>query len=130
MKVFFLSLLSLALQACSTSSETHIQQAELLTLLQTEQTPIIIDVRSSREFNAGHIPHAQHIPFWQSFTSDALDNTDKQEEVILYCEHGPRAGIAKLAYKMAGFNNIRYLQGHMTNWRKAGLIIQKTSIER
>ena len=121
MKILFLSILCLLIQACSTSSETHIKQSELLTLLQSEQFPIIIDVRSSREFNAGHIPHAQHIPFWQSFTSDALDNKEKQEKVVLYCEHGPRAGIAKLAYTSAGFKNILYLQGHMTSWRKSGL---------
>ena len=120
MKVFILSLIGLLLQACSTSSEAHIQQAELLSLLQSDQAPIIIDVRSSGEFNSGHIPHAQHIPFWQSFTSDALDNTDKQRDVILYCEHGPRAGFAKFAYSLAGFQNIRYLQGHMTSWRQAG----------
>ena len=124
MKTFFLTLFTLLLQACSTSSETHIKQSELLALLQSEQAPIIIDVRSSKEFNAGHIPHAQHIPFWQSFTSDALDNNEKQDDLILYCEHGPRAGIAKLAYSMAGFKNIRYLQGHMTSWRQAGLPIE------
>ena len=121
MKVFFLSLISILLQACSTSSETHIKQTDLLALLESEKTPVIIDVRSSREFNAGHIPHAQHIPFWQSFSSDALENNAKQDDLIIYCEHGPRAGVAKLAYSMAGFTNIRYLQGHMTSWRKAGL---------
>ena len=122
MKVFFLSLIAFLLQACSTSSETHIKQTELLSLLQAEQAqPIIIDVRSSMEYNVGHIPHAQHIPFWQSFTTDALDNNEKQDEVLLYCEHGPRAGIAKFAYYMAGVKNIRYVEGHMTAWRKAGL---------
>ncbi|GFO71755.1 phage shock protein E [Bathymodiolus japonicus methanotrophic gill symbiont] len=122
MKVFILSLLSIFLQACSTSSDTHIKQAELLSILNSEQNhPIIIDVRSSVEYNAGHIPQAQHISFWQSFTTDALNNKDKQEAIFLYCEHGPRAGIAKLAYSMAGFKNIRYVQGHMTAWRRAGL---------
>ena len=122
MKLFFLSLITFLLQACSTSSETHIKQAELLALLQSEQAPpLIIDVRSSAEYNAGHIPHAQHIPFWQSFTTDALDSAEKQDDVLLYCEHGPRAGIAKFAYYMAGFKNIRYVEGHMTSWRKAGL---------
>jgi len=122
MKLFFLSLITFLLQACSTSNETHIKQAELLSLLQSEQaSPLIVDVRSSSEYNAGHIPHAQHIPFWQSFTTDALDNAEKQDDVLLYCEHGPRAGIAKFAYSMAGFKNIRYVEGHMTSWRKAGL---------
>lgn len=122
MKLFFLSLLTFLLQACSTSSETHIKPAELLALLQSEQAPpLIVDVRSRSEYNAGHIPHAQHIPFWQSFTTDALDNAEKQSDVLLYCEHGPRAGIAKFAYYMAGFKKIRYVEGHMTSWRKAGL---------
>ena len=125
MKVFFLSLIAFLMQACSTSNDTHIKQTELLSLLQTEQAqPIIIDVRSSMEYNAGHIPQAQHIPFWKSFTTDALDNNEKQDDVILYCEHGPRAGIAKFAYFMAGFKHIRYVEGHMTAWRKAGLPIE------
>jgi len=122
MRVIFLSLFTFLLAACSTSTETHIKQTELLTLLQSDQAPpIIIDVRSSSEYSAGHIPEARHISFWQSFTTDALDNKDKQEEIILYCEHGPRAGIAKFAYFMAGFENIRYVEGHMTAWRSAGL---------
>jgi len=125
MKLFFTLLLSPLLIACSTSSESHIQQAELVALLQINPPPLIIDVRSSMEYDSGHIPHAQHIPFWQSFTSDALDSHDKQDELILYCEHGPRAGIAKFAYFLAGFENIRYLEGHMTTWRSANLPMEK-----
>ena len=126
MKLFFLSLIAFLLQACSTSSDTHIKQSELLSLLSSEQDlPVIIDVRSSMEYSNGHIPRAQHVPFWQSFSTDALDNIDKQDDVILYCEHGPRAGIAKFAYYMAGYKNIRYVEGHMTSWRSAGLPIDK-----
>lgn len=125
MKFFFLSLIAFFLQACSTSSETHIKQSELLPLLSEQTSPIIIDVRSSMEYNNGHIPRAQHVPFWKSFTTDVLDNIDKQDDVILYCEHGPRAGIAKFAYYMAGYKNIRYVEGHMTSWRSAGLPIDK-----
>ncbi|MCK5666959.1 MAG: rhodanese-like domain-containing protein [Thiotrichaceae bacterium] len=121
MRVFFLSLITLFLQACSASSETHIKQTDLLALLQSEPPPVIIDVRSTMEYKSGHIPYAQHIPFWQSFTSDALDDTEKQQALIIYCEHGPRAGIAKFAYYLAGFENIRYLEGHMTAWRAAEL---------
>lgn len=126
MRAFLLTLITFCLQACSTSTESHIKQTELLMLLQSDQTqPVIIDVRSSMEFKDGHIPQAQHIPFWQSFTTDTLDNNAKQEDIILYCEHGPRAGIAKFAYSMAGFKNIKYVEGHMTAWRKAGLPMEK-----
>ncbi len=125
MRLFFLSLITFLLQACSTSNETHIQQTELLTLIQTAGVnPLIVDVRSTSEYQAGHIPSAVHIPFWQSFSSDALANNKKQQDVYLYCEHGPRAGIAKFAYFIAGFKKIRYIEGHMTAWRKAGLPLE------
>lgn len=86
---------------------------------------MIVDVRSSLEYNAGHIPQAQHIPFWQSFTTDVLESQAKQNTIILYCEHGPRAGIAKFAYFLAGFKNIRYVEGHMTAWRSADLPMEQ-----
>lgn len=126
MKRFLLSIMTLLVTACSTSSETHIKPAELMELLQAEQAkPIIVDVRSGMEYNSGHIPYAKHIPFWQAFSSDALDDLDKQQDIYLYCEHGPRAGISKFAYYLAGFENIRYIEGHMTSWRAAGLPMEQ-----
>ena len=58
MKTFFLTLFALLLQACSTSSETHIKQAELLSLLQSEQTPVIIDGFYLIEFSFLNIIHS------------------------------------------------------------------------
>ncbi len=109
--------MSILLAACGMTHETHIQRAELEALLQTHKAPLIIDVRSSMEYKAGHIPTALHIPFWKSFSPDTLENADKNKDLILYCEHGPRAGIAKFAYSLAGFKKIRYLEGHMSTWR-------------
>ncbi|MFW5444056.1 MAG: rhodanese-like domain-containing protein, partial [Methylococcaceae bacterium] len=86
---------------------------------------IIIDVRSSSEYQTSHVPGALHIPFWTAFTTDKLDSLKKTDPVILYCEHGPRAGIAKLAISLSGFENISYLAGHMTAWKKAGLPVEK-----
>lgn len=101
------------------------QQDELLTQIQKGQAPIIIDVRSSSEYQTSHVPGALHIPFWTAFTTDKLDSLKKTDPVILYCEHGPRAGIAKLAISLSGFENISYLAGHMTAWKKAGLPVEK-----
>jgi len=117
MRLIFLTLISLLLTGCSMTNETHIQRSELEALLQAHKAPLVVDVRSSMEYKAGHIPTALHIPFWQSFSSDLLNNAKKDQDLILYCEHGPRAGIAKFAYYLAGFKKIRYLEGHMTTWR-------------
>jgi rhodanese-related sulfurtransferase len=43
---------------------------------------------------------------------------------VLYCAHGPRAGIAKFALKLSGFDNIVYLEGHMSAWKAAKLPVE------
>ena len=102
----------------------YMQKDDLLTQIEQGKKPIIIDVRSSMEYDSGHVPSAIHLPFWTAFTSDLMDAYDKDTPVVLYCEHGPRAGIAKLALSLSGFQTIRYLDGHMTAWRQLGLPIE------
>jgi hydroxyacylglutathione hydrolase len=118
-KLLFIFLI-LLMEGCSYDSKTHISQNDLLQQL-AYKSPIIIDVRSTYEYQAGHITNALHIPFWTAFTSGQLRNYSYDQPLVLYCEHGPRAGIAKLGLFMQGFQNIRYLEEHMKAWRKAGL---------
>jgi rhodanese-related sulfurtransferase len=114
----------LFLFGCASDGEGYMQKNELMSQIEKGQAPIIIDVRSSSEYQAGHVPGAVHIPFWTAFTTDETDNYEKKDLVVMYCEHGPRAGIAKLALSLSGFENISYLDGHMTAWRKSGLPIE------
>lgn len=106
------------------SPVSHISNTELLKQIEAGQAPAIIDVRSTWEYNKGHVPGAVHIPFWSvSFKRDALPGTP-DGSVVLYCEHGPRAGIARFALRNAQYNKIYYLRGHMAQWRKDGLPVE------
>ncbi len=98
-------------------------------LLETGNAPLIIDVRSEAEYRAGHVPKAVHIPFWAAFATDRLDGYPPSELLVLYCEHGPRASIAKMALYFAGFENMLYLQGHMSSWKDAHLPIETSAAE-
>ena len=120
-----LSIVSLLLimQACSNNAKTHITQSALLQQMQESPAPVIIDVRSEYEYQAGHIPAALHVPFWKTFNTEQLKSYSTTQPFVLYCEHGPRTGIAKWGLSMQGFENIRYLQGHMSAWRQADLPI-------
>ena len=109
------------------SQVTHITPAELATLIEAGQSPLVIDVRSGWEYRAGHVPGAVHIPFWLAYSRVNAIESAKDRPVIVYCEHGPRAGIGKHALTREGFTQVRYLEGHMRGWRKAGLPIEKTS---
>jgi len=110
--------------AASSEDSSHITATELNELIKNGHTPVIVDVRSSREYQAGHVPGAIHLPFWLAFArADEID-ASKNELVVVYCAHGPRAGIGKAALLLEGFTQVRYLQGHMNDWYKTGLPVE------
>ena len=110
--------------AASSEGSSHITAADLNELIKSGHTPVIVDVRSSREYKAGHVPGAVHLPFWLAFArADDID-ASKDELLVVYCAHGPRAGIGKAALSLEGYTRIRYLQGHMSGWYKAELPVE------
>ena len=56
--------------------------------------------------------------------------TPPDEPVVVYCEHGPRAGLAKAALRAAGFREVLYLEGHMSGWKRAELPQEATTPTR
>jgi rhodanese-related sulfurtransferase len=108
-----------------THSQTHISAGELQRLIRLGSPPTIIDVRTRYEYEQGHVPGAIHLPFWKAlFSAGGLD-TPRDKPLVVYCAHGPRAGIGKFALTSAGFTNVLYLEGHMSGWLKAGLPVRK-----
>ena len=117
-----ITLLGISLiSGCSASKKTHMTQTELLSAIEANQAPVVIDVRSQSEYDSGHVPGAIHVPFWRAYSPDVLARVGGSELLVLYCAHGPRAGIAKFALKLSGFDNIVYLKGHMNAWKDAKL---------
>lgn len=81
--------------------------------------PTILDVRSAREFAAGHVPGAVNIPFARIGARVNELRADRAP-LVVYCELGPRAWIAGWVLRRAGFT-VDYLKGHMAAWRRARL---------
>lgn len=101
--------------------DTHITGKQLAALIAEGNPPAIIDVRSTAEFRKGHVPGAIHMPFWLSFARADELTIPRNQPVVVYCAHGPRAGVAKFALKRNGFTHVLYLEGHMSAWHRAGL---------
>ena len=123
--LLFSLILLILFSGCSTMNETHMSHGKLLMMIESGSAPTIIDVRSEGEYKSGHIPKAIHIPFISAYSYKDSIPTDIEEPLVLYCEHGPRAGIAKFGLSLAGFKKILYLEGHMTSWKKANLPMEK-----
>ena len=103
----------------------HISGTTLLARIEAGTAPTVLDVRSRREFAAGHVPGARHIPFWRISRRIGELAILRDSELVVYCGHGPRAIIAGRALRRLGFTRIRYLEGHFSKWRGAGFREEK-----
>jgi len=101
------------------------QPQVLLQRIKAKQPPAILDVRSGFEFKSGHIPGALHAPSWKILLRLVSLPADKNAELILTCEHGPRAEMAKGLLNLYGYKNVALLHGHMSGWRRAGQPLER-----
>lgn len=114
------TLLVADLVACSIASSPAISGESLARRIASDDAPVVLDVRSDSEYEAGHVPGAIHIPF-QSVASRYEElSIDKDRTVVVYCAHGPRAAWAGRALRKAGYTDVVYLTGHMSAWEDAG----------
>ena len=89
--------------------------------IEAGRSPVILDVRSKREFDEGHVPGAIHMPFWRVGSRWHELAHRREDEIVVYCGHGPRAYMAGAALRRRGFARIVYLAGHMTKWKQRRL---------
>jgi phage shock protein E len=100
---------------------TSVTPEDLLMRIDQGEALHILDVRSEGEFAAGHVPGAVNVPFTQvlSRMNDVPGTAD--DELILYCGHGPRAYMAAAALGHGGRSRIVYMSGHWAAWQARGL---------
>ncbi|MCK9418413.1 MAG: rhodanese-like domain-containing protein [Nitrospirae bacterium] len=96
----------------------NITRDDLLRQMMTERPPLVVDVRSQGEYDRDHVPGALHIPFYSIGSGLKGLGYPKEDPVVLYCEHGPRSGIAGISLYLSGYEKVYSLEGHMKAWRK------------
>jgi rhodanese-related sulfurtransferase len=117
-----LVLLAVGAGGCASGAVTdRVTPQALLAAIDAGTAPVIVDVRTRREYEAGHVPGAIHVPFYTLLVRQDDVPGPRERPVVVYCEHGPRAGVARLALRMTGFTDVRYLDGHMAGWKQSGL---------
>ena len=98
--------------------------SELAQRINSNSAPVVIDARSGFEFKRGHIPGAIHASVVKILLKRARLPKNKDSELVITCEHGPRAMIAKRVLSILGYRNATLLDGHMLGWRRAGLPLE------
>ncbi|MEL6553089.1 MAG: rhodanese-like domain-containing protein [Cyanobacteria bacterium J06621_11] len=106
-------------------SSPQVTQRELLSQIESDTAPVILDVRTPEEYAAGHVPGAINIHFQE--IESRLDEivVPNEDSIVIYCERGIRANKAEDALYAAGFESVFHLAGDMSNWRRNGLLIEQ-----
>ena len=79
---------------------------------------VVIDARDTGQFAKGHIPGAINMD-WRQVLAKRND-IPKNKPVLIYCNTGSLSAQAGFALRVAGWENVRILQGGMEEWKARG----------
>lgn len=99
--------------------------AEIGTLEATRlmnQGSLVLDVRDEKDYTAGHLPKARHIPLRD--LAGRLNEIGKYKEKPVIVT-GTRAGAACRLLRQSGFNNVFQLKGGFAAWQQASLPVER-----
>lgn len=82
---------------------------------------LVLDVREDKEFAAGHIPKAKHIPLGQLAGRIKELDKFKGKPILVTCRSGQRSARACGMLKKAGFETIYNQAGGIIAWERANL---------
>ena len=71
-----------------------------------------LDVRTTEEFNSGHIKGAIHIPYQKIGKEIEKITKDKNADIKVYCKVGGRAGVAKKTLEKMGYKKVTNAGGY------------------
>jgi len=82
---------------------------------------LVLDVREDKEFAAGHIPKAKHIPLGQLAGRIKELDKFKGKPVLVTCRSGQRSASACRMLRKAGFETVYNQAGGIIAWERANL---------
>ena len=89
-------------------------------LLAGEQPPVVIDIRTLKEFKKGHIEGAQMIDYKAANFRKELAKLDRNQTYLFYCRSGVRSRRSFAIWKELGFRKIYHLDSGILGWQKRG----------
>ncbi len=98
---------------------TVIDNTDLEQALATDDIQLI-DVRTQREWDNGHLAKAKHFEMNNANWEMQLETLDKDKPVYVYCEKGGRSARCAKQLEEAGFTEIYDLKGGMSQWKSQG----------
>ena len=93
---------------------------DLFSRINSDQPPILLDIRTVQEYKEGHIPNARSIRVTDIKSKIKEFQHFKEEEIITMCPGGGLSLVAVDLLVDAGFQNVKSLRDGVWEWEKKG----------
>ena len=121
-----LAIISLALTTLAGESNTvrrvSVDEFEKLSQVKTN---VVLDVRTKKEFLAGHIAGAKNLDFNSPDFEKELKQLDKTQVYLVHCASGRRSALACEKMKHSGFQSIIEMPAGFRGWKQAGKPVEE-----
>jgi len=86
---------------------------------------IILDIRTSGEYQSGHIKDSIMIDYYSKSFADEIGRLDKDKSYLIYCRSGNRSARSMALFEKQQFRKIYHLSTGINGWYSAGLPVVK-----
>lgn len=100
---------------CSASIATTISPADAKAMLESDESVVLVDVRTEAEFRESRIPGSILIPLATLETEAPIKMANKNTTYIIYCRSGNRSNTALEILKDMGYTKL-YDLGGIIDW--------------
>src|SRR5918911_52375 len=86
---------------------------------------VLIDVRETHEWDAGHLPGARHVP--RGYLESRIEGVvpDRSRRIVLYCASGVRSALAAdTLQELLGYEDVASMTGGITLWKDRGYEVE------
>lgn len=89
-----------------------------------------LDVRDAKDYEAGHIIEARHIPAAEIASGAQTLKKYREKPVVVYCDTGFASAGAARALRANGFTKVVTLRGGLNSWRQENLPLVKDAARK
>lgn len=93
-----------------------ISQAQAKEIMDSSENYVIVDARTSEEFNEGHIKNAINLDYEEVTQKAESLLPDKNQLILIYCRSGRRSKIAAESLCQLGYTNVKEFGG-IIDWQ-------------
>lgn len=104
-----------------------IAPADLLERLDSEQAPLVVDLRAPAEYGVAHIPGALNVPSTE--LEARIEELRNSNGVVIYCLNGSRTRQAEPVLYAHDIENFYHLEGTLQGWLQQKLPYEKGGVK-